>query len=276
MTYEEMFREINSDFRDVSMHCTQKVIPVIGKIARKSSRYPVKHVYGWKHPQSHNVYFYFAIVKKHSLWDKPEVITFCEVQRKEGKEIIVLDFEKDIYTLRDTLIIKVLQPHFLKRYAERYLEYEDDEVKESRLIIFLYRNLYSISLGEKLASDKELQKIDSEQSNEAILHFDGLCLAKRSKEIRNIIIYKTFIPVYQLYPEQYAYVMQEYLQLFNTAACRDYPQCTATIQQITNEGREKTHKILYEEHSLTPEKKLKAYAEEYEHTIKKLCEYIIL
>ncbi len=274
MTYEEIYREIRNDFGDVLARYRQNVKPAIGKLARKSSRYPVRHVYEWEHPRSHNAYYYFTIVKKHSLWDKPEITVFCEVEQKDGKEIIVPAIGKDIYTLGDTLIISVFQPHFLKRYAERFIE--DEEFKEDRVIYLLMRNAYAISLGEKHASDKELQKIDPELSNESLLNFDGLCLGKRSKENRNIIIYKTFIPINRLHPEQYAVVMHEYLQLYYTAACRDYPQCQTTIKQICDEGIEKMTKILSKESTLTHDEKLRAYTDEYEQTCRKLCEYIIL
>lgn len=195
MTYEEIYRSIRSDFSDVMERCRQKITPAIGKLARKTadSRYPVRHVYAWEHPQSHNAYFFLAIVKKHSLWDKPEITIFCQIDRNEGKEIIVPAIGGDIYTLRDTLIISVFQPHFLQRYAERFID--NEEFKEDRIMHFLIRNAFAISLGEKLASDKELQKIDPNLSNESLLNIDGLCLGKRSKENRDIIIYKTFVPI---------------------------------------------------------------------------------
>jgi len=277
MTYEEIYREIRSDFGDVMEHFKQVVKPAIGKLARKTadSRYPVRHVYGWEHPKSHNAYFFLAIVKKHSLWDKPEATIFCEVERKEGKEIIVPAIGGNIYTLRDGLIISVFQPHFLQRYAERFID--DEEFKKDRIMYFLIRNAYAISLGEKLASDKELQKIDPELSNESLLNIDGLCLGKRSRENHNIIIYKTFIPINRLHPQQYVVVMREYLQLYYMAACRDYPQCKAVIHQICEDGVKKMQEILTGENSsLKPEERLKAYTDEYERTCNKLCEYIIL
>ena len=276
MTYEEIYREIRSDFSDVLERCRQIIKPAIGKLALKTaaSRYPVRHVYAWEHPQSHNAYYYLAIVKKHSLWDKPEITVFCEVQRKEGKEIIVPAIGKDIYTFRNEVIISVFQPHFLQRYAERFID--NEEFKEDRVMHFLIRNAYAIALGEKLASVKELQKIDPELSNESLLNFDGLCLGKRSKENRNIIIYKTFVPINQLYPKQYEVVMRQYLQIYYTAACLDYPQCQATIKQICDEGIEKIQSILLGDNSLTTEERLKAYTDEYEQTCRKLCKYIIL
>lgn len=274
MTYEEIYREIRSDFRDVLEHCRQKVKPAIGKLACKTatSRYPVRHVYAWEHPKSHNAYFFLAIVKKHSLWDKPEITIFCEVQREDGKEIIVPAIGGNIYTLRDTLIISVFQPHFMQRYAMRFID--NEEFKEDRVMYFLIRNAYAISLGEKLASDKELQKNDPDLSNESLLNIDGLCLGKRSKENHNIIIYKTFVPINQLYPKQYEVVMHEYLNIYYKAACMDYPQCRATIKQICDEGIEKIKKILGS--TLAHDEKLKAYTDEYEQTCRKLCEYIIL
>lgn len=276
MTYEEMYREIGNDFDDVLEHCKQKIKPIIGKIARKTavSRYPVRREFRWEHPKSHNTYFYLTIVKKRSLWDKPEITVFCEVQRKEGKEIIVPAIGKDSYTLRDMLILSVFQPHFLKRYAERFID--NEKYKDDRVMIFLIRNASAISLGEKLASDKESQKIDKELLNESLLNMDGLCLGKRNNENRNIIIYKTFIPINRLHLQQYLVVMREYLQIYYSTACRDYPQCTAIIQQIWDEGIEKMQKILSEESSLTREERFKAYIDEYERTCQKLSKYIIL
>ena len=275
MTYEEIYREIKHDFSDVLERCRQIIKPAIGKLARKTagSIYPVRHVYAWEHPKSHNAYFFLAIVKKHSLWDKPEITIFCEVEREIGKEIIVPAIGGDIYTLRDTLIISVFQPHFLQRYAERFID--DEDFKEDRVMYLLIRNAFAISLGEKLASDKELQKIDPDLSNESLLNMDGLCLGKRSKENHNIIIYKTFVPINQLYPKQYEVVMREYLQIYYTAACKDYPQCKAIIQQICDDGIKAMQNILLGESSFTNEERIKAYTEEYEKTCRKLCEYII-
>lgn len=276
MTYKEIYRGIRNDFRDVLDHYKLKVQPAIGKLARKTANplYPIRKVYGWEHPISHNAYFYLTIVKKHSLWDKPEVTIFCEVERKEGKEIIVPAIGGNIYTLHEDLIINVFQPHFLQRYAERFID--NEEFKENRIIYLLIRNAFSISLGEKLASDKELQKIDPELSNESLLNMDGLCLGKRSKENRNIIVYKTFIPLNQLHPQQYFVVMHEYLQIYYIAACKDFPQCKATIHQICDDGITRMQYILSSESSLTPEEKANAYTKEYEQTCRKLCEYIIL
>lgn len=276
MTYEEIYREIRSDFRDVLEHCKQVVNPAVGKLARKTadSQYPVRHIYGWVHPKSHNAYYFLAIVKKHSLWDKPEVTVFCEVEREEGKEIIVPAIGRTIYTLGNTLIMSVFQPHFMQRYAERFID--NEEFKKDRVMYFLIRNAFAISLGEKLASDKELQKIDPKLSNESLLNIDGLCLGKRSKENRNIIIYKTFVPINQLHMQQYAIVMREYLQIYYRAACMDYPQCRAIIQQICDEGIKKIQKIFSGENSSTENEKFKAYIDEYEQTCRKLCEYIIL
>lgn len=276
MTYEEIYRSIRSDFSDVMERCRQKITPAIGKLARKTadSRYPVRHVYAWEHPQSHNAYFFLAIVKKHSLWDKPEITIFCEVERKEGKEIIVPAIGKDINTFRNALIINVFQPHFLQRYAERFID--NEEFKEDRVMYFLIRNAYAIALGEKLASNKELQKLDPELSNESLLNMDGLCLGKRSKENSNIIIYKTFVPLNQLYLSQLEAVMRQYLPIYYTAACLDYPQCKATIKQICDEGIEKMQKILLGDSSLTQVERLIAYTDEYEQTCEKLRDYIIL
>ena len=276
MTYEEIYRAIRRDFQDVLDHYRQIVKIAVGKKALKvaKSRYPFRKVDAWEHPESHNIYYYLTIIKKRSLWDKPEVTVFCEVERNDGKEIIVPAVGKNINTFRDALIISVFQPHFLKRYAERFIA--DENFKDDRVMYLLIRNAYALSLGEKLASNKELQTIDPELSNDSLLNFDGLCLGKRSKENNNIIIYKTFVPINQLYPKQYEVVMHEYLQIYYTAACRDYPQCVARINQICDEGIKKIRNILSDENSLTPEEKFKAYVEEYEQTCRKLCEYIIL
>ena len=120
MTYEEIYREIRDDFRDVLDYYSKTLKPKVAKSAQKSSKYPWYKFDLYIHPKSQNKYVFFSIVKKHSLWKEPEPTVFCEYEGKGGKEIITAAIWKDRRTFQPTLIISVFQAHFFKRYQERF------------------------------------------------------------------------------------------------------------------------------------------------------------
>ena len=88
MRYEEIYREIKNDFRDVLDNYKNTIEPKVCKLAQKSPKYPWYKFDLYIHPKSHNKYFYFSIVKKHSLWKEPVPTVFCEYEGQYGKEII--------------------------------------------------------------------------------------------------------------------------------------------------------------------------------------------
>ena len=76
MTYEKIYREISHDFRDVLDYYKHTLKPKVCKSAQKSRIYPWRKFDFYTHPKSRNKYVYFSIVKKHSLWESPETVTF--------------------------------------------------------------------------------------------------------------------------------------------------------------------------------------------------------
>ena len=209
MSYEEIYREILKDFRDVKEYYDVAIKAKVCKSAQKSRVYPWRHFDFYTHPKSQNKYTYLTIIKKHAWWNNPEVTVFCEYEGKGGKEIITMAPKKDIMTSRYKLVISVFQAHFFKRYYERFIK--DEQTEQYKIALFLSRNAGALQLGSKIVSYNEQIKEDSEYYNSALLNLDGLCLGKISKENPNIFIYKTFIPLDRLYQKQLERVMHEYL-----------------------------------------------------------------
>ena len=276
MTYEEIYREIRNDFRDVLDYYEKSLKPKVCKAAQKAPQ----HLYPWRkfdsyiHPKSHNRYIYFSIVKKHSLWKEPEVVAFCEYEGQYGKEIITIARGKDRMTFRPTLIISVFQAHFFKRYFERFIK--DDRAENDKIAIFLSRNAYSLPLSSDAVSANELLKDEPGYINTALLDLDGLCLGKISNENRNIYIYKTFIPFDELFWKQNEKVLPEYLRMIADLGATDYPQCRETIYTIYNESAKRQNDILLGNNSMNREERFQAYLKEYSTTCHELRKYIII
>lgn len=275
MTYEQIYREISHDFRDVVDYYERIVKPKVCKRAKKSKfPYPIRKFDFYTHPKSRNNYIYFSIVKKHSLWDSPECTVFCDYEGKYGKEIITVAIWKNPISLHDAIVVNVFQAHFFKRYFERFIK--QDEAEIDKIAIFLARNAYAIQISSDVVSLKERLKDEFGYMDTALLNLDGLCLGKVSIENRNIIIYKTFLPFDELYAEQNEKVLPEYIKMLVDIGCQDYPQCRETIYAIYNESAKKQRDILLGDNLMNREERLRAYLNEYSTTCHKLCEYIIL
>lgn len=65
MTYEQIHREIVSDYRELYA-AIMKEFAGFQKIAKKAKRYPYRKKYQWTHPVSHNQFTYFFETKRHS------------------------------------------------------------------------------------------------------------------------------------------------------------------------------------------------------------------
>lgn len=274
MTYEEIYREISHDFRDVLDYYKKTLKPKVCKSSQKSSVYPWRKFDYYIHPKSHNQYVYFSIVKKHSLWESPECVTFCEYEGKFGKEIITIAIWKDHITFKPTIIINVFQAHFFKRYFERFIK--DNRAEVDKIGIFLARNAYSLPLGADAVSANELLKDEPGYINTAMLNLDGLCLGKISNENRNIYIFKTFVPFEELNQAQNEKVLPEYIRMLAIQGCQDYPQCANNINDMYMDAARKFYDIIHEESGLTNEERLRLYFEEYTKACHELYQYIIV
>ena len=273
MTYEEIYRAIRNDFRDVLDYYNKTLKPKVCKSAQKSSKYPWYKFDLYIHPKSHNKYFYFSIVKKHSLWKEPEQTVFCEYEGKGGKEIITVAIWKDRRTFQPALIISVFQAHFFKRYQERFIK--KDELEIDKIPIFLARNKGSLQISSEAVSAKELLKDEPGYNNAALLNLDGLCLGKVSIENPNIYIYKTFIPFDELFWKQNEKVLPEYLRMLADIGASDYPQCRERIYTIYNESAKQQNDILLGDNPMNREERLQVYLKEYSTTCHELIKYVI-
>lgn len=274
MSYEEMYCEILKDFRDVKEYYDVAIKAKVCKSAQKSRIYPWRHFDFYTHPRSQNKYTYLTIIKKHAWWNNPEVTVFCEYEGERGKEIITMAPKKDIMTSKYKLVISVFQAHFFKRYYERFIK--DEQAEQYKIALFLSRNAGALQLGNKIVSENEQIKEDSECHNSGMLNLDGLCLGKISKENPNIFIYKTFIPLDRLYQKQFERVMYEYLKMIALRGGDDNPHCRKTIEDIYNNAARRFHDILFGNNQMTDKERVQTYLEEYNKTCDILRKYIIV
>ncbi len=274
MSYEEIYREILKDIRDVKEYYDVAIKEKVCKSAQKSRIYPWRHFDLYTHPKSQNKYTYLTIIKKRAWWNNPEVTVFCEYEGERGKEIITMAPKKDIMTSKYKLVISVFQAHFFKRYYERFIK--DEQAEQYKIALFLSRNAGALQLGSKIVSENEQIKEDSECHNSGMLNLDGLCLGKISKENPNIFIYKTFIPLDRLYQKQFERVMHEYLRMIALRGGEDNPHCRKTIEDIYNNAARRFHDILLGNNQMTDKERVHTYLEEYNTTCDILRKYIII
>ena len=274
MTYEQIYHEIKREIREVKAYYDVQIKAIVSKSALKAKRYPLITQHSYTHPQSKNKYSYLSIVKKRSLRDNPEVTVYCEYEGKYGKEIITIAPKKDILTQQYNLCMCVFNAHFFKRYYERFLK--EEMLEREKIAIFLIRNSGALELGSDLVSIKELEKDDVGLLNTSLLNFDGLCLGKKSNENRNIIIYKTFVSLSELYQKQYERVMREYIRMIAMQGCMDNPHLSKSINQLYMSAAQQLHDILLGKNEITNEERIQKYLEEYNKACEALSKYIII
>lgn len=274
MTYEQIYHEIKREFREVRAYYDVQIKAIVSKSALKAKRYPLITQHSYTHPQSKNKYSYLSIVKKRSLRDNPEVTVYCEYEGKKGKEIITIAPKKDILTQQYNLCMCVFNAHFFKRYYERFLK--EEMLERERIAIFLIRNSGALELGSDLVSIKELEKDDVGLLNTSLLNLDGLCLGKKSNENRNIIIYKTFVSLSELYQKQYERVLREYIRMIAMQGCMDNPHLSKSINQLYMSAAQQLHDILLGKNEMTNEERIQKYLEEYNNACEALSKYIII
>ena len=274
MSYEQIYREIKKDFCDVKAYYDDTLKEKLFKEAKRSLRYPFRKLDTYTHPKSKNKYSYLSVVKKRSWWDKPEVTVFCEYEGRRGKEIITIALKRDIMTQQTNLLLSVFQAHFFKRYYERFIHNEQSE--RDKIAIFLIRHDSALRLGSNVVSDNERAKDDSEHLDSAWLNLDGLCLGKIYNENRNIIIYKTFVSLSELYPKQLERVLHEYINMLAMRGYTDNPHCKKSINEIHTNAVRKFRDILQGDNQMTYEERIQKYLEEYIKACKALSKYTIV
>ena len=274
MSYEQIYREIKKDFRDVKAYYDDALKEKVFKEAKRSLRYPFRKLDTYTHPKSQNKYSYLSIVKKRSHRNKLEVTVFCEYEAQWGKEIITIAFKKDILTQQNKLFLSIFQAHFFKRYYERFIH--DEQSERDKIAIFLIRNAGALRLGSNVVSDNERAKDDPDYIDTGLLNLDGLCLGKVCNENRNIYIYKTFIALNELHQNQLEKVMHEYIRMVAEQGCRDNPQCSKSINEFYTNAIKQFKEILLGDNQMTDEERIRKYLEEYNKACKALSKYIII
>ena len=274
MSYEQIYREIEKDFRDVKEYYDKTLMGALCKKAKRLLRYPWRTLDTYIHPKSKNKYIYLTIFKKHSWWDNPEVTVFCEYEGQWGKEVITIALKRDIRTQQTNLLLSVFQAHFFKRYYERFIH--DEQSERDKIAIFLIRNAGALRLGSNVVSDNERAKDDSEYIDIGLLNLDGLCLGKVYNENRNIYIYKTFIALNELHQNQLEKVMHEYIRMVAEQGYRDNPQCYKSINEFYTNALNQFKEILLGDNQKTDEERIRKYLEEYHKACETLRKYIIL
>lgn len=233
MSYEQMYHEILKDTHELSAVLVKEE-KIFRKLAQRAKLYPYGRIYQWKHPYSHNNYTFFFDVKRHSDWDKMiKTVIFTEYDTDDGKVTVAISMNEL------TIGINILSSHFFKRYYERHLSINTQfapKRKHDVRVEFFLRTTNYLSMGDKLASIKELQKDEPDLINEALLTTEGLLLCKRLKENPNILIYKTYVGLNELFEHQYADVTLNVIHIYFLRAKDDCPRFTQTIEKLYIDG----------------------------------------
>lgn len=271
MTYEEIYWEIKNDSPEL-FATIEKKLPEFRKYAKRASG-AYGRIYAWKHPKSQNNYTYFFHIKRHSDWDKtPRLIIFTEYDAPLGKMTITV--------MRDpngNIRIGIFKPHFFKRYFERNLarfeEFNNDSERDIK-ISFLIRTSTTMPLGGKLASLREQEKEEPDFINDAYLTPEGLMQCKIYKKNPNIVLFKTYLSVQDLYKGQYEEVLQNAIHVFYLRALNDSPRFQKSIETLYLSGINELNKLLFDA-ALPEDEKQKIRMKRYGEIIDEFCKYII-
>ena len=271
MTYEQIYREIKNDSPEL-FATIEKKLPEFRKYAKRASG-AYGRIYAWKHPKSQNNYTYFFHIKRHSDWDKtPRLIIFTEYDAPLGKMTITV--------MRDpsgNIRIGIFKPHFFKRYFERNLaqfeEFNNDSERDIK-ISFLIRTSTTMPLGEKLASLREQEKEEPDFINDAYLTPEGLMQCKIYKKNPNIVLFKTYLSVQDLYKGQYEEVLQNAIHVFYLRALNDSPRFQKSIETLYLSGINELNKLLFDA-ALPEDEKQKIRMKRYGEIIDEFYKYII-
>lgn len=273
MTYEEIYREICNDSRDLFADIIGEK-PRFQQLAKRARKYPYGRIYLWKHPKSHNQYTYFFSVNRHSEWDKtPRLIIFTEYESKKD-EICTVAVSRDP---NENIRISIFRPHFFDRYYERILSQAakyTPETKREIKIAFLSRTSSTISLGGKMASRREQENEDPDLENDSLLTIEGLIETKIVKANPNIVLFKTYLTIQDLFEPQYEEVTFNAIHIFYLRAINDSPRFQKSIDKLYLVGINELNR-LWQDPKLPFEEKQQLRMKKYQEVIEELSKYII-
>lgn len=271
MSYEEVYNEILKDSPDL-FATIAKQLPDYQKHAKRAKG-AYGRIYSWKHPKSQNIYTYFFHIKRHSDWDKtPRLITYTEYNTELGKRTITIMRDPD-----GNIRVGIFKPHFFERYDERNLaKYEEFSAETERdiKIAFLMRTSTTMPLGDKLASIKEQEKEEPDFINDALLTLEGLMQCKIYKKNPNIVLFKTFLSVQDLYQGQYEEVLKNAIHVFFLRATNDSARYQKSINETYLNGIKELNEISLNQ-EISPEEKQKTYLKKYGEVIDEFKKYIL-
>ena len=272
MKYEDMYREIKNDFREL-ISAVRDEEAKFHQFAKRAKHYPYGRVYSWHHPKSHNIYTYFFQVKRHSEWDKePRRVIYTEFDDEGGKTTIAV-----VNAQSGIMQISIFRPHFFKRYYERNLAAVKGDVPDTEREIklaFLSRTSTVVFLGNKVVTQNELDKEEPEFESDAMLTTEGLIFFKRLKANPNIKLFKTYIAPKDLYTEQYEHVLKYAIHMFYQCALKDSPRYKKGIDKVYLDGINELNSML-ENDELSFEEKQKLRISRYQAAIDELQKYTI-
>jgi hypothetical protein len=271
MTYEEKYREIMNDSLEL-FPAVEKKLPEFRKYAKRASG-AYGRMYAWKHPRSQTNYIYFFHIKRHSDWDKtPRLIVLTEYNIEIGKRTITI--------MRDpngNIRIGIFKTHFFERYDERNLAklegLEADSERDIK-ITFLLRTSTTISLGDKLASLREQEKEEPDFINNALLTPEGVLQCKIYKKNPNIVLFKTYLSIQDLYKGQYEEVLQNAIHVFYLRALNDSPRFKKSIDALYLSGINELNQMLFDP-SLPEDEKQQIRMKRYGEIIDEFYKYIL-
>lgn len=268
MTYEEIYQIINKEIFDVHDHYQKVVEPKAKRELKKAIKFPKRITFNWKHPKTLNTYTYYIQSNRRSQWDNPFLTVFSENEGKNGKELLCIAPHPN----KTEFLLNVYSSHFFKRYRERVLK-EDTDYYQT-IAIYLMRNSRTEFLGNDYVSNKEQLTELPGFSHESMLTVDGLGLGLRNNN-QNIIIYKTFVGIDQLYDDQLIKVWCEHLPFFFALARERSQKYKFIIDNLLKELTENILQIFTDSHT-SKEEKYKLIFQEYENVYIKLNPYLMI
>ena len=272
MTYEQIYQGILNDAPDLFAAIT-KQLPDFRKYAKRAKNPPYGRIYSWTHPVSKNKYIYFFNINRHSDWDKtPRLIIITQYDDTYGKTTIEIARDPN-----GNIRISIFKYHFFKRYFERNLANFEEitfDTAHDIIMAFLLRTSSTISLGSKLASLKEQEKNDPDLIDDALLTTEGVLQCKIYRKNPNIVLFKTYLSVQDLFSGQYEEVTKNAIHVFYLRASNDSPRYQKSIDKIYLEGIEELNR-LWLDPTLPLEEKQKLRMKKYGTIIDEFYKYII-
>ena len=270
MTYEESYREIKYDVPDLYDAIAKNALNFRHK-AKRAKKFPLGEMYFWKHPRSRNEYTYFFEVKRHSDWDKnPRLVVYTEFDDEGGKTTIAVAKQ-----VTGKIGISIFRPHFFKRYYERNLHrLITPESEHDVKLAFLIRTSSAIPLGKQVVSPKELEKDDPDFVKDSLLTPEGLIMCYRWRANSNIVLFKTYLSIQDLFEEQYAKVTMNLIHVVYLRAISDSPRYQKSIEKIYLDGIDELNR-LWLNNDIPFDEKQELRTQKYGEVLDELYKYII-